>query len=380
MANPNAIISTTIRLEPPLDRTPGELLRTEGGISVELEGRRARLDPEDPRSEGFARVLDGLSKQRLPVYVEIDPERETVSRIFVPLLGRVVNMSSGDEAIDVELDTSHARHLLPRGAPESSEIERQLRKAQEEAQPVILVEDDAHTIIDVRVEFTPDPDWPLPPFPPVPLRKPTPEIWPLSWIRVLRRWICRWICRWLCWWFRCLSPTKAQQVFDAMAATTCAPLTVPPPCIPFLFPDDGCWARAHEMCRLMINMGLSPRKVWIDHSVGYWLHVNTRNNPQCYVEWGWHVAPTLCVRGSFPKTERMVIDPSLFTTPVSEATWKSVQGDPGATLTDTGADQFWHGGGPDPTYSYTNQYLAQYRLALQTRAIQVGPPPYAYCP
>src|SRR5207302_3731893 len=101
VANPNAIISTTIRLEPPLDRTAGEILRTEGGITVELEGRRARLDPEDPRSEGFARVLDGLSKQRLPVYVEIDPERETVSRILVPLFGRVVDMSAGDEAIDV---------------------------------------------------------------------------------------------------------------------------------------------------------------------------------------------------------------------------------------------------------------------------------------
>ena len=175
--------------------------------------------------------------------------------------------------------------------------------------------------------------------------------------------------------------TKAQQVFDAMAATSCDPLTVPVPCIPFLYPDDGCWARAHEMCRLMINLGLSPRKVWIDRSTGYWLHVNTKNNPLCYVEWGWHVAPTLCVRSpKFFQTQRMVIDPSLFTTPVSEATWKGVQGDPNATLTHTGADQFWHGGGTDPTYSASNAILAQYRLALQNRANQVGPPPYANCP
>lgn len=166
-----------------------------------------------------------------------------------------------------------------------------------------------------------------------------------------------------------------------MAGTTCDPLTVPAPCIPFLYPDDGCWGRAHEVCRLMINMGLSPRKVWIDHSSGTWLHVNTKNNPQCYVEWGWHVAPTLCVRGpGFFQTHRMVIDPSLFTTPVLEATWKGVQGDPNATLTHTGADQFWHGGGTDPTYSASNAVLAQYRLALQNRANQVGPPPYANCP
>jgi hypothetical protein len=376
MPNPNAIISTSIRLEPPLDRSPDEMLRSEGGLSVDLEGRRVRLDPEDPRSAGFAQVLDGLSKLGRPVYVEIDPARETVTRVLVPIVGRVVSVSSAKDALDVELDASHARHVLPLGAPESAELERQLREAVEGGQPMIVVEDDAHNIIDIRA-FTPARELPLPPFPPVlPRPKPLWLLWPLR----LFRWIWWWLC-WLWWWLRCPSAAKAQQIFDAMAATSCNPLTVPPPCIPFLYPDDGCWARAHEMCRLMINMGLSPRKVWIDHSPGNWLHVNTKNNPQCYVEWGWHVAPTLCVRGpGFFKTQRMVIDPSLFTTPVSKATWKGVQGDPGATLTDTGPEQFWHGGGTDPNYVSSNAILAQYRLALQTRAIQVGPPPYANCP
>jgi hypothetical protein len=162
-----------------------------------------------------------------------------------------------------------------------------------------------------------------------------------------------------------------------MNATSCNPLTVPPPCIPFLYPDDGCWARAHEMCRLMINIGLSPKKVWIDGE----LYVSTKNNPNCFVRWGWHVAPTLCVRVSgFCKTQRMVIDPSLFTTPVSEATWKSIQGDSNATLTNSDAAQYWPNGGTDPTYIDTNIRLAYYRLQLQNRAIMYGPPPYANCP
>lgn len=166
-----------------------------------------------------------------------------------------------------------------------------------------------------------------------------------------------------------------------MAATTCNPLSVPAPCVPFLYPDDGCWAWSHEMCRLLIGMGLSPRKVWIDCSAGGRLHVSTKNNPNCFVKWGWHVAPTLCVRGtSILHAERMVIDPSLFGGPVSRSTWKGVQGDPGATLTDTDASVFWHGGGTDPTYSASNAILAQYRLALQNRANQFGPPPYANGP
>ena len=165
-----------------------------------------------------------------------------------------------------------------------------------------------------------------------------------------------------------------------MNATSCDPLAVPPPCIPFLYPDDGCWARAHEMCRLMLGMGVRPKKVWIEANT--LLHVNTRNNPACFVEWGWHVAPTLCVRGPlFFQSQEMVIDPSLFTTPVSKSTWKGVQGDPGATLTDTDGSIYWlWGSGTDPAYTQTNYYLNVYRLALQARAVWAGPPPYAICP
>jgi len=378
MPNPNAIVSTTVRLEPSLERAPEEMLRAEGGIAVQLGGeRRVRLDPADARSAGFARVLDGLSKQRLPVYVEVDPATDAITRLLIPLVARVVAIRQVEGALAVELEPSHARHLVPLGGSDSADLESQLRDSLKSRLPVLVTEDDEHNIIDVRA-FTPTPDGPpLPPFPPP---RPGPRVqlfWPLGWILRLLRWLWWWICWPFWWWFRCVSMTTAQQIFDAMAATTCNPLTVPAPCIPFLYPDDGCWARAHEMCRLMINSGRSPRKVWIDGS----LHVSTRNNPSCSVYWGWHVAPTLCVRGpSWFQTQRMVIDPSLFAAPVSEATWKSVQGDPGATLTDTDADVFWHGGGPDPGYTWTNYYLAYYRLQLQNRSNAFGPPPYANCP
>jgi hypothetical protein len=379
MENPNAVVSTVIRIEPPLDRPPDELLRAGRDLSVELEGeRRVRLDPDDPRSAGFVQILEGVRRQRLPVYLEVDPATSAITRLLIPHVTRVVGIRPIDYGVlGVNLEFSHARHVLRRSSPDFSELEQRLREAMRTGAPVILTENDAHEIIDIR-SYTPGPEGPLPPFdrPQIPPRAPLP--W--RWIRdVLDRiWRWRW---WPWWWFRCTSATKAQQFFDAMNATSCNPLTVPAPCIPFLYPDDGCWARAHEMCRLMINLGLSPRKVWIDHSTGHLLHVNTRNNPQCYVEWFWHVAPTLCVRGpTFFRTRRMVIDPSLFTSPVPEATWKGVQGDPNATLTHTGADQFWHGGGTDPTYSASNAILAQYRLALQNRAVQIGPPPYANCP
>src|SRR5689334_12399009 len=95
MPNPNAIVSTTILLEPPLERTPEEQLRAEGGISVQLEGaRRVRLDPTNPRSAGFARVLDGLSKLRLPVYVEIDPATQAITLLLIPMVARVIGITA----------------------------------------------------------------------------------------------------------------------------------------------------------------------------------------------------------------------------------------------------------------------------------------------
>src|SRR5258708_33613762 len=222
----------------------------------------------------------------------------------MPYIARVTNMRAAEDGLEVALEPSQARHVLQRGSPDFAEFEARLREAMRSNGPLILTDDDTHNIIDVRA-FMPGPDGPLPPFP-------KPERLKLPWPIRLWRWPWwPWWCWWYCW--GCISATRAQQVFDAMSATSCAPLTVPAPCIPFLYPDDGCWARAHEMCRLMILMGLAPEKVWIQGG----LYVSTRNDPNCHVRWGWHVATTLCVRGPrFLQTQAMVIDPALFQTPV----------------------------------------------------------------
>src|SRR5262245_43863095 len=151
MPNPNAIVSTILRIEPPLDRPPDELLRTGRGISIELEaGRRVRLEPADPRSAGYARILNALREHRRPVYVEIDPNTLAPTRLFIPLVSRIVRLHAIDDGIGVELEMSHAAHVLRRGNPDFDEIEKQLREALRTSGTVALTEDDAHNIIDVR--------------------------------------------------------------------------------------------------------------------------------------------------------------------------------------------------------------------------------------
>jgi Glutaminase len=60
-----------------------------------------------------------------------------------------------------------------------------------------------------------------------------------------------------------VTPQRAKQLFDLCRSKICCPASASAPCIPFEYPDDGCWGRAHEMCRLMILDGAQPDKVWI---------------------------------------------------------------------------------------------------------------------
>lgn len=338
------------------------------GLTVRLEGDRSvRLDATD-RGTAYARIFEQLQKEGKPVYIEVDPATNAVSRVLLPAIVRIQEIVPDKEGnLRVRLERSHAMPAIRRSSPDFEEVAAALRVAHGKGELVALTFDKSD-IIDVR-------PW-----------KPPGEL-PPPVIRELPRPAVEWW-RWRCWpwnWFRrrcCVSPRRAQQLFDLCAAQSCNPVTVPVPCIPFLYPDDGCWARASEMCRLMINAGALPRKIWIDGT----LHALTRNNPQCFVDWGWHVAPVLCVRRwrwlfccCFGRD--MVIDPSLFTTPVTKAQWKGVQGDPAATLTITAHTYYasWHPS--DPTYSETNLDLATYRTRLHLRSIGPdGPPPYAACP
>jgi hypothetical protein len=171
----------------------------------------------------------------------------------------------------------------------------------------------------------------------------------------------------------------ANSMFSMLNGRTCCASAPVAPGIPFTFPDDGCWGRAHEMSRLMAQQGVVSDKVWIYGN----LRVASANNPTCQVFWGWHVAPTLPVMVG-ASVETYVIDPALFLSPVPRATWAGVQGDPSAQLVPTGSEVFHRtrGGGItlDPTYVESNRVLTTYRTQLQLRsASSVGPPPYPNC-
>lgn len=116
---------------------------------------------------------------------------------------------------------------------------------------------------------------------------------------------------------RSLSRDDAQAFFSRLQRQ---------PHIPFQYPANGCWARAHEMCRLIEHyLHADPAdvvaKVWNDGD----LVIRSSNSPDCEVEWDYHVAPVVRV-----EEELLVLDPALFEEPVKIEKWRLAQMDNGA--------------------------------------------------
>ena len=113
------------------------------------------------------------------------------------------------------------------------------------------------------------------------------------------------------------------------------------------------------------------------------LHVPTKDSPACAVNWVWHVAPILDVAGPTGAADKVVIDPSMFATPVDETTWKAAMHDAGASMVQTDASVFYRDSAgiesADPDYRETQQALRRYENDLLLRVGEDGPPPYR-CP
>jgi hypothetical protein len=316
------------------------------------DDQRARIDASDYRGRSWLAALHQMERNGLPAYVEVDEATSLISEVLVPITVTVGELRDFEDHVDVELVISQARHRLSRSNPDFDELLNRLSDASARNSPVLVTEsNDEHEIIDVR---------PPPPGTAVRQTEPAPTSGDVSAQAPP------------------VSLATARRMFAMVDGLTCCSAAPAPPGIPFTYPDDGCWGRAHEMFRLMSAAGVVTDKVWIYGS----LHVVSANKPDCNVHWGWHVAPTLPVATS-SGNQTYVIDPALFKEPVTQATWASVQGDPNPTLVPSAGEVFYRsrtgGVGYDHDYSQTNTVLATYRSQLQVRSASDGPPPYPQC-
>ncbi len=334
-------------------------------ITIQFEGGQSGLlDLSYRPAVVWQQMLDYLQQNNRPVYVEIDPDTRFITAVQVPQAARVWQIiPAGENVVEVIFHTSSARHYLRRNHPHFQQMLDALQAALDNDK-LILVTSVQQDFEIIRVEPMPgsfgNGDMPLPAAPvPAPAPGDMPEPPPPPGMPV--------------------SLARATDLFNLMKAQSCTPCAATGAnCIPFKFPPDGCWIRAHLMCYLMIAEGETPEKIWIEGG----LLVATANVHSCQVGWGWHVAPTLMVTpdgGGAPI--KMVIDPSLFDAPVTVDQWSGVQGDPSPNLYATSWLTYWHGGNDSDNVSQpaANNYMNEYRIELDTICNTYGPSPYA-CP
>lgn len=193
------------------------------------------------------------------------------------------------------------------------------------------------------------------------------------------------------------SYAKAKEIFDYCANLACAlpgPYAVDP-CIPFQYVNDGCYARAHQMRRvIMKKYGYCCDKVFsFANKNSDTLAVHVTALGACCVKWWYHVAPLISVKttlklpASYPRrkgkgtgTIRLtinlayVIDPSMFDKPVLLSQWLAAQEfkdctshahvsmysiQPGSAYAP--ADYSGTSFDTDPDYSKTEQTLINYK-------------------
>jgi hypothetical protein len=323
-------------------------------------GQTGFLDMKNLRAVHWARIIDELERTKQPVYVEIDMESNVITNVLIPELFKVERLDPDEHGnLMVRLQPSSAIHLLLQSDPNFESMRDSLQAALNEGSERLVTETrDEHEIIDVRKPEDSAVESPSPESPPPPTDPPVSE-------------------------------TRAGELFTNMNNESCEPCDPAidlegAKCIPFLFPDDGCWIRAHIMCHLMraggpntnINPPEDPCKVWIDFpGVSY---VPTPNHPDCQVPWGWHVAPTLQVVQP-EGNQTWVVDPSVSPAPEFKNDWRDRQ-NPSASLQEgpwTDYNWFNDNNGNSVSLDQAHQYMQRYRHRLYGRCLDFGPPPYS---
>jgi glutaminase-like protein len=315
---------------------------------IEFEnGTRARLTGDHPRYLVLKSILERRIKSKMPVAMRLLAD-SIVDDLYIPRVYRVISVSSPEDGeVQVELELSHAVSKLKATHKQFDVMLSLLLDAIKRDGP-LLITHAQQNIVDVTSTSIPLPE------PTVGEERVQSPPQPVSLEKVLQ-------------WHRLVS------------LDSCNPKKPGAKCIPFLFPDDGCWARAHDMCR----QTTIPQKVWIRAVRPSKLNVMTPNSPECGVTWYWHVAPLVTVADALPERE-YVVDPSLFpNAPVPLAEWCAKQSG-NATLQTTSARTFAYTreGSPifDDDFSKTESVLQDYRDALELRSSHpAGPPPYGHC-
>jgi len=362
MAAPHVIVGHILKLDPLVSLTPaGFADLIEGHVRVHFaDGEIAKLQHKDPAFERRHNMVTRMHQAGIPAYVEVEPESRLLETLRIPDSGRVYGLfhdaATGD--VTLQLDNSAKPFTLPRRHPRFEDYFPLLIRALTDRETVVVTENDrTGELIDIRRAAR----LAAPPAPVEP-EAPPPRLEALSLPAAAAP----------------ASPADVLRMFRLVAEQTCDLAAPNRTCIPFRYPDNGCHARAHRMCRLIADAGFEPLKVWnYSTTPKKPLVVQTEDAPGCQVKWSFHVAAVLLQTNAAGKPDPMVIDPALFPDdgPVPVARWHGRQGPQDSCLVYTTPEPYLLLGPADVVYdphdSLTIQELEKYRLLLEDRAADI---------
>jgi len=308
----------------------------------------ALLDINNSRSAIWVEMINLLQRDNKPVYIAIDAETGVITRIGIPFVTSVLDILTEGEDTRVSFTGSDAWHHIDWGQPGYDGILGALHQAKDTGSAIMVTATlHRYQIVDVR------------PFPALGISNDIPEA-PSAGLP-----------------FTPVSPERAVEIFNKMSALTCTPNFISAPCIPFKYPSTACWVRAHRMCQMMVDEGLTPAKAWI---IGRNLKAYTTDDPNCIVTWPWHVAPTLMVTQKDGQAIKMVFDPALCTEPVTSDEWQAKMNDPEARIEHMSWKGYKFLATGRATLEETEKDLEHYRVLLKDMWEEDGLPPYECSP
>lgn len=284
MANTPGILDYIVDVSPaatlpPVAGQSADVMSVSGESIVRFANKgSARLGAASDRER---RLLDKLKSIDAPVYVELSDDDSLVVAASIPVIGTVTDatvLSSNDVAVTV--DSSASVFTIRADAEDRDGLLDRVQKSKATASPIAIV----RGIRGQDVRLIQDP--------PAPIGE-SQEIDPPA-------------------IHDGAAPAPSLEVLNAFVANLSATEAchLPPHgvCIPFMYVMDGCWARAHKTCELLLQAHILARKVWVYSQPGRQLGAQTPFHPSCFVHWNFHVAPLVEVVGIGDH----VIDLSLF--------------------------------------------------------------------
>jgi hypothetical protein len=132
-----------------------------------------------------------------------------------------------------------------------------------------------------------------------------------------------------------VTPAEAQRIFTVMSQLTFTDARGGQSPVPYHYPVDGCYARAHMMAQVLTAAGFASERVFATNSMPGGLHIPNQFSEdqavppggQPETRWFYHVAPIINVRGP-SGTQPMVIDPSTQPGPATVDAWVAAMGTP----------------------------------------------------